>query len=555
MTIARKVYKSEDKGHTWLDITGTLPDVSVNDIAYYDRGMHDALYVGTNVGVFFRDNTMDDWMMFSNGLPAAILVTEIEIYHDALEQEKDMIRASSYGRGLWESPPYYDDPVVDFEASDTNPSAGCGIDFTDLSTGYPMNWEWTFEGGSPASSSDQNPGNVIYLTPGSYFVKLVASNPSGTDSLTKTAYINVGEAVAPTAEFMADNVITCPNSPVAFTDLSEDCPTSWDWSFDPSTIQFVQGTSNESQHPVVEFSEAGEYSVTLTVSNDNGSNSLTKEYYIMAGGYDLPFVESFTDVQFGEMEWFIENPDGQNTWEEHYIEWEENDAMRMVNWGYFNQGDRDKLISPPVKISGYSGAPSLGFRHAYAQRSFMTDSLIVYVSGDCGTSWTRIWAMGPDGNGIFATSPNTGYSFEPASQEDWCGSGYGANCFVLDLSEWIPYGTIRLMFENYNGFGNNLYLDDIIVEIPTKIGEPVSESSNLKIFPNPNQGRFTLYFDEPPANGTIQVYDLMGRIVHDSNITAGQDQYELDLSNAGKGMFVVEVSIAGEIQRLRVLVK
>ena len=469
-----------------------------------------------------------------------------------MEQEKDMIRISSYGRGTWESPPYFDAPLVDFEASNTNPSAGCGIDFTDLTTGYPMNWEWTFEGGDPASSSEQNPGDIVYMSPGTYFVKLLASNPSGADSLTKTAYIVVGEAVAPTAEFMADNVLTCPNSPVAFTDLSEDCPTAWDWSFDPPTVQFVEGTSNESQHPVVEFTEAGDYNVTLTVSNDNGNNSLTKEDYIQAGGYDFPFFEDFTEFTLGDMEWYVENPDGQNTWNIHYIEWEDNYAMKMENWGYFNQEERDKLVSPPINI-GEGLLIGLHFDHAYAQRSFMVDSLIVYISEDCGNIWSRIYANGPDGSGIFATSPNTGYPFEPASEEDWCGYGYGANCTMIPLGDLGVSGTVRFMFENYNGFGNNLYIDNVLVDITEGIGDFDAESSNILIFPNPNKGSFTLLFDDPYDSGMINIYDLMGRSVHQSDIVPGQSQYELTIDN--KGIFVVEVKAGGVSERVKVLVR
>ena len=117
---------------------------------------------------------------------------------------------------------------------------------------------------------------------------------------------------------------------------------------------------------------------------------------------------------------------GQNAWENYYIEWEDNYSMMMGNWGYFNQGARDQLISPPVNIAEFS-VVGLHFEYAYAQRLSMVDSLVIYISIDCGNTWTKIYENGPDGSGIFATAPNNAYFFEPASGEDWCGAGYGAD--------------------------------------------------------------------------------------------------------------------------------
>ncbi|PLW91869.1 MAG: hypothetical protein C0592_13705, partial [Marinilabiliales bacterium] len=82
-------------------------------------------------------------------------------------------------------------PVVDFDASVTTVNVGGTIDFTDLSTNMPIAWEWTFEGGNPASSTAQDPTGIQYDTPGVYYVKLKATNTIGSDSLTKVSYITV----------------------------------------------------------------------------------------------------------------------------------------------------------------------------------------------------------------------------------------------------------------------------------------------------------------------------------------------------------------------------
>ncbi len=84
-------------------------------------------------------------------------------------------------------------PVADFVGSPTTVFAGGNVVFTDLSSGFPTQWQWTFPGGSPSSSTVQNPV-INYQIPGTYPVTLVASNANGSDSEVKQAYITVTEA-------------------------------------------------------------------------------------------------------------------------------------------------------------------------------------------------------------------------------------------------------------------------------------------------------------------------------------------------------------------------
>ncbi|OAB79932.1 alkaline phosphatase PhoX [Cochleicola gelatinilyticus] len=82
-------------------------------------------------------------------------------------------------------------PVADFEASTTNTVPGSAVTFTDLSVNTPTSWFWTFEGGIPATSTEQAP-TVAYLEEGTFDVSLTVSNPSGTsEALVKEAYIVV----------------------------------------------------------------------------------------------------------------------------------------------------------------------------------------------------------------------------------------------------------------------------------------------------------------------------------------------------------------------------
>ncbi len=84
-------------------------------------------------------------------------------------------------------------PVADFTANTTNPSVGGNVNFTDTSTNTPTSWSWTFAGGTPSTSTDQNP-TVTYNTVGTYDVTLTATNAAGSDGETKVGYITVSTA-------------------------------------------------------------------------------------------------------------------------------------------------------------------------------------------------------------------------------------------------------------------------------------------------------------------------------------------------------------------------
>jgi photosystem II stability/assembly factor-like uncharacterized protein len=91
-----KVYFSTNGGSSWTNVSGTLPNIPV-DCIVYENNSSNALYIGTDFGVFYIDNSMNDWVSFNTGLPN-VIVDELEIQYGASK-----IRAATYGRGLWES--------------------------------------------------------------------------------------------------------------------------------------------------------------------------------------------------------------------------------------------------------------------------------------------------------------------------------------------------------------------------------------------------------------------------------------------------------------------
>jgi photosystem II stability/assembly factor-like uncharacterized protein len=89
-----RVFMSEDGGLSWVDYSTGLPGLVINDLVY-QRGSNDALYVGTDVGVFYRNAGLSEWKCFNNGLPTVIAL-DLDIDYCA-----EKIYASCHGRGIW----------------------------------------------------------------------------------------------------------------------------------------------------------------------------------------------------------------------------------------------------------------------------------------------------------------------------------------------------------------------------------------------------------------------------------------------------------------------
>lgn len=92
-----KVYHTNDGGQNWTNISGSLPNYPINCIVHDKNSSADGIYVGTDIGVYYRDNNLGDWVPFMKDLPN-VIVKELEIFYP-----DNKIRAASFGRGLWES--------------------------------------------------------------------------------------------------------------------------------------------------------------------------------------------------------------------------------------------------------------------------------------------------------------------------------------------------------------------------------------------------------------------------------------------------------------------
>ena len=531
-----KIYISYDAGAHWENISDNLPNIPANCVTFYNSP-DNGLYAGLDIGVYYRDKYMTEWTPYFEGLPN-VIVNELEINYTI-----NKIRAGTYGRGLWECDVLLTAPTAAFEVSENMVPTNCTLEFSNTSSGFDNEFVWTFEGGTPATSTEENP-EVLYELAGIFDVQLIVNNTFGSDTLFYDDMISIEEGLLPEPNFVASDSVICMSQTITFEDQTKYCASAWMWSFDPNNVEFVNGTSAASMNPEVDFLEPGTYSVTLTVENPAGSNSFTIEDYIQAGGFAVPFTEDFESGIITSNSWKIINGDDGLTWEiaEPTYAASGQYAAMMNFFSYYSLNARDQLVSPPVNLSDIV-EPELNFQYAYAQRFSQTDSLIVYASDDCGETWNRIYANGPDGSGIFATSPGASTFFEPTSHEDWCGQGYGAECVSIDLTAYAFQPNVMFMFEGVNRFGNNLYIDDIEIPMPVGIESIVADETQLMIYPNPANSNISIQINVDEI-ASVEILNAEGKIVHQQNM---RGQTNIDTGSLNRGLYVVKVKTEQQI--------
>ncbi len=180
-----KIFKSINGGVSWTNLTTSILDAQTIQSMQTIGGTNGGIYLATNLSVYYRNNTMPNWVLDNVNLPASINATGIRpFYRDG------KIRLASYGKGIWESPLYEAPvrPVAKIMVDQLSKELNCNVfNFDDYSMLNHTNatWAWTFQNANISTSSIRNP-QVTFNTAGNHLVTLTvtdANQVSSTDTL------------------------------------------------------------------------------------------------------------------------------------------------------------------------------------------------------------------------------------------------------------------------------------------------------------------------------------------------------------------------------------
>jgi len=168
---------------------------------------------------------------------------------------------------------------------------------------------------------------------------------------------DIENALAPITDFYADNTEPGVNQAIGFTDASINVPTSWQWTFSPTTVQYINGTSSTSHNPEVEFTTLGTYDVSLYTSNATGNDTETKTGYITVGEAPANYCEASSDNGYGYISRVqlgsIDNTSGYSASTPVYQDWTSETAGVVVSQSHLitvTNGSNDATLDIAIWI-------------------------------------------------------------------------------------------------------------------------------------------------------------------------------------------------------------
>ncbi len=202
---------------------------------------------------------------------------------------------------------------------------------------------------------------------------------------------------------------------------------------------------------------------------------------------------------------------------------------RSIRFRFYNisAGDQMSLIMQKVNLTSNS---QLTFSHAYRQYSSENDKLEVFVSTDCGSTWTSVFA---EQGSSLATLPLSTTAYVPAAASDWAAN-------TVDLSAYDNTSDVVIRFTATSDFGNNMFLDDINIGGATNVEDLTS--TQFDVYPNPATDKVTVKVSEAGSvDARIDVLDLKGQVVSSNVLAAGQSSVEVSTSSLASGVYTLRV--------------
>jgi len=437
-----KVFKSIDGGLNWINLTtNILDDVFPTNIEH-QRGSDGGVYLGSRTAVYYRNNSMPDWVIYDNNLPKPTTSVQlIPFYREG--QLFNGTNRSAYVVDLYENTP--PSAQISADKMDLNCMENT-VNFVCHSAVRAANasWNWSFPGGTPSTSNLEDP-TVVYNQAGSHDVTLTVTDQFGTSTQTLSNFITFNDTTS---------LITSSSNYQQNFESFNFPPESW-------------------QTPPSSFSWQG-------IIVDTGSNCLPNK---------VTFVDHYHINQRGDEAYLISN---------------------KVKLGFGPSAEN--YLTYDYSYSGFSNAYDDGFR--------------IDISNDCGYSWDSIY--GASGANLATTS------YQSSVWYPTCDSWKTDSINLTSLG--YNNDTIMIRFVAINDYGNQFYLDNVNIKGQNILSNNNAKENDLTLYPNPNNGSFHVISKH--RNLDYEIYNLVGKRIKKGKIN---NQYrKIILSDITTGIYLAK---------------
>ncbi len=303
----------------------------------------------------------------------------------------------------------------------------------------------------------------------------------------------------------------------------------------------------------------GTHTFTAYTSNPNsgvdanaGNDQSQRTFTVNSTAANLPYAEGFESTTFPQGGMTLFNADGLTTWARTTAaDFTGAASAYMDNFDYNADGEIDEMILPNLNLSSVLN-PVMTFQIAYrmytdpAAAQNFSDTLRVWISTDCGVTWTSLYAKWST-NLTTATPTFSTVEFVPTAAQ-W-------RLENISLSPYQSATNAIIKFRHATQYENNLFIDDINIQNMTDVQSELLHTE-VNLFPNPSSGKVTVNVNMFSREDlTIKVMNAVGQVV--STVTENGSiggNYELDLTAEPNGVYFIEVQTGDATVTRRIVI-
>jgi PKD repeat protein len=411
--------------------------------------------------------------------------------------------------------------------------------------------------------------------------------------------------IKPQASFSTELTHVCVGAPVMFTDESKYSPKQWHWKVTPTSYAFVNGANSNSQNPEIIFNNQGNYTISLTVTNINGTDSITKTNYISAGNIQVALSGLAADSIICGCN-LIKYPLIASGAKNYDFKLERTDKI-----DYVVHSDSLYLSLKPAEKKNGSFTSWVEVTGTFGT-CIMTDSLRIKIIMPTNDDIENAIRLQPGRNPAYSNFCASVEKHEPHpsttscySDNAWCPStkpdsvlkntiwftflgpangkitldtrGFNDRITVYDAANYSdivsgnpssyiilaanddrsstdatsliqnlsvgPYKAYWLQVDGYNGATGNFDIDLL--------------SNSLEVFPNPSNGQFDIIISNADDGiAELRIISQIGQLLYINhlNVTKEANRFSFDLSSYTQGIYILEAKINGTSSKAKLII-